>query len=105
MSRRNSTSLSFADKHSSGKGICSAVLAGIAFVICVAAVAISYKKDGNAGNIVGSCGIMAFLSAAMGTGFGIGGIAEGGSRIVSWIGTVVSALLLAGLVLLFISGF
>ena len=105
MSRRSSTSLSFADNRNSGKGICSAVLAGIAFVICVIAVVISYKKDGNAGNIVGSCGIMALLSAAMGTGFGIGGIAEGGNRIVSWIGMLVSALLLAGLVYLFISGF
>ena len=105
MSRRNNTSLSFADNRCSPKGICSAVLAGVAFAICVAAVIISYKKDGNAGNIVGSCGIMALLSAAMGIGFGIGGIAEGGGRIVSWIGTVFSALLLAGLVFLFISGF
>lgn len=104
MARRNRTSLSFADNKRSVKGNFSVVLAVIALAVSVAAVVISYKKDGNAGTVVGACGIMAFLAAVMGTVFGMGAILENKSRLVAWIGTVVSALLLAGLVVLFIGG-
>lgn len=102
---RNSSSLSFASKEQSVKGYLSAALAVVALVICVAAVIISYVKEGNAGNIIGGCGIMAFLSAVMGFCFGIGGIAEKNStRLASWTGMLLSLFLAAGLAFLFVSG-
>lgn len=104
MFRKNS-SLSFSEKQPSVKGFFSAVLAGIAIVTGVAAVLISYHNKGNAGMLIGSCGIMGFLSSAMGFGFGIGGMLEENcKRIWAVIGLILSFLMLAGLVAVFVIG-
>ena len=105
MFRKSNSSLSFASKEQSVKGYLSVALAAVALLICAAAVIVSYVRKGNAGSIIGSCGIMAFLSAVMGFCFGIGGIAErDNARLLSWIGMLVSLILAAGLVVLFVSG-
>lgn len=102
----SSSSLSFAGKQPTVKGIFSVVLSAIALCICVAAVIVSYKSKGNAGQFVGSCGIMALLFAAMGLGFGIGGLLEGGRRrVLSIVGTVIGAVIFLGLMILFVNGF
>lgn len=102
---RNNNSLSFASKEQSIKGYLSVALAVVALIICVVAVMISYGKEGNAGSIIGSCGIMAFLSAVMGFCFGIGAVVEKNSmRLAAWGGMLLSLLLAAGLVVLFVIG-
>lgn len=101
-----SSSLSFSERKPSLKGIFSVALSGLALVICVAAVFISYKNKGNAGTMAGSCGIMGFLSAVMGLGFGIGGLLESNrKKLPSLIGTIVGAVIVCGLAVLFIKGF
>lgn len=103
---RKNTNLSFAEKPKPVKGIFSVILACAAWIICIVAVVISYKRNGNAGSVIGACGIMALLSAAMGTGFGIGGVVDGsGGRLISLIGMLGSLLLFGGLVILFAGGF
>lgn len=104
MFRRNNN-LSFSEQQYSVKGIFSAVLAATALLVCLAAVILSYYKKGEAGSAVGACGVMAFLSAAMGIGFGIGGIMEGArKRLLTFVGTIVSILIFTGLAVLFVMG-
>ncbi|MCI8370814.1 MAG: hypothetical protein HFI75_00170 [Lachnospiraceae bacterium] len=103
MFRRNS-SLSFAEKQTSVRGIFSAVLGMIALIICIGAVVISYMKKGSAGQLIGSCGIMALLSSIMGFLFGIGGLVEKGTgHILAGIGLGINTILSAGLVFLFVT--
>lgn len=104
MFRRNS-SLSFAGSRKSVKGIFAFCLGLVSVGILGLAVVVSYKEKGQAGNFVGSCGIMAVLSAVMGLVFGIGGLKESSRRhITSAIGTLLSALVLIGLIVLFVKG-
>lgn len=102
---RRSSSLSFSDSQKSVKGMFSLCLGMIAVGICVLAVVISYKNKGQAGDFVGSCGIMAFLSAVMGLVFGIGGLREGSrKRMAIFIGILLSAVVFVGLIVLFVKG-
>lgn len=102
---RKNNNLSFSEQQYSMKGIFSAVLAAAALLICLSAVILSYYKKGEAGSVAGACGVMAFLSSAMGIGFGIGGIMEGArKRLLTFAGTIVSALIFAGLAVLFVVG-
>lgn len=103
----SSNSLSFTSgRQPAVKGIFSVVLSGISLVLCVAAVIIAYKSKGNAGQFVGACGIMAFLSSVMGLGFGIGGLLEESRRrVLSMTGTIIGAIVFLGLVILFVKGF
>lgn len=101
-----SSSLSFAERKPSPKGFFSVALSAIALCVWVAAILISYKNAGKAGQVVGACGVMAFLSSVMGLGFGIFGIIDGDRRRVwSYIGTAIGAVVLLGLIITFVKGF
>lgn len=102
---RKNNNLSFSEQQYSIKGIFSAILSIAALLICLSAIILSYKKKGEAGTVIGACGVMAFLSSALGLGFGIGGIMDGArKRLPTFAGTIVSALIFAGLIVLFVIG-
>lgn len=102
---RRSSSLSFSEKRQSVKGIFAVVLSGIALCICIVAVVIAYRQKGQAGGVIGGCGIMALVLAVLGFGFGIGGLMEDGRKhLFAVIGMVLGALLVLALGFLLAAG-
>ena len=71
MSRRKRFKYSFAKKEDSEGGRSSVIFAGIALVITLAAVIISFAMNGKAGNWIGSLGLMAALFSVAGFVIGI----------------------------------
>lgn len=103
MGTRNN--LSFVDKNHSAKGILSLVLGGMSWITAIVLVILSFSKNGNAGIYIGSCGIVAMITAGIGIWFAISGLAEKEtSHLSAGIGLSLNLLILAAWIAMFISG-
>lgn len=95
----------FTDKSQSVGGIFSTVLAGLAVAFFCMAVCISYSKDGNAGREIGLMGLMSMFLSAIGFYIGVKSFQEEEIFFLfSWIGTILSAVMLIGMCLVFLIG-
>lgn len=102
---RNRRKYKFTDKSQSVGGIFSTILAVLAVAFFVAAVWISYGKDGNAGREIGFMGVMALFLSAIGLYIGVKSFQEEEIFFLfSWIGTIMSAVMLIGMSLVFLIG-
>lgn len=95
----------FTDKSQSAGGIFSTVLAVLAVAFFAAAVWISYRNEGNGGREIGFLGIMSLFLSAVGLYSGVKSFQE--EEIFfhfSWIGTILNALMLIGMGMVFLIG-
>lgn len=95
----------FTDKSQSVGGIFSTILAVLAIAFFIIAVWISYGKDGNAGREIGFLGVMSLFLSAIGLYIGVKSFQEEEIFFLfSWIGTIMSAVMLTGMAMVFLIG-
>lgn len=95
----------FTDKSQSVGGIFSTVLAVMAVVLFVAAVWISYKQKGDGGLFIGLLGVLSAFFSAIGLYIGVKSFQEEEIFFLfSWIGTILSAVMLVGMFMVFLIG-
>ncbi|MBQ3665608.1 MAG: hypothetical protein II919_05835 [Lachnospiraceae bacterium] len=84
----------FTTKNNARLGIVSTILAGIALVLLIAGIVLSYKKGGNAGMIVGLIGTLSFAFSMAGLISGLRSFNEKDRfYLFSWIGSIINAIL------------
>lgn len=84
----------FTTKSDTTGGIISTILAGIAILLLITGIVISYQKKGNAGMGVGLIGTLTFVISMTGMIFGLRSFGEkNGFYLFSWIGTICNTLL------------
>lgn len=95
----------FTDKSQSVGGIFSTVLAVMAAAAFVSAVWISYRQRGNGGLFIGLLGVLTVFFSAIGLYVGAKSFQEEEIFFLfSWIGTILNAVLLVGMIMVFLIG-
>lgn len=95
----------FTDKSQSIGGIFSTVLAVAAIVLFVAAVWISYREKGDAGIEIGLMGTLSLFLSGIGLYVGVKSFQEEEIFFLfSWVGTILSAVMLVGMSFVFLVG-
>lgn len=95
----------FTDKSQSAGGIFSTILAAAAMAIFAAAVWLSFQKKGEAGREIGLMGVLCLFLSGIGLAVGVKSFQEEEIFFLfSWIGTILSAVMLVGMFLIFLVG-
>lgn len=95
----------FTDKSQSSGGIFSTVLAVMAIAVFVTAVWKSFQMNGEAGPEIGLMGMITLFLAGIGLAVGVKSFQEEEIFFLfSWIGTILSAIMLVGMCLVFVVG-
>ncbi|MBP3543163.1 MAG: hypothetical protein J6J86_02940 [Lachnospiraceae bacterium] len=95
----------FTDKSQSIGGIFSTVLAVAAILLFVVAVWMSYRKKGNAGIEIGLMGVLSLFLSGIGLWVGVKSFQEEEIFFLfSWVGTILSAIMLVGMSFVFLVG-
>lgn len=95
----------FTDKSQSAGGIFSTILAVMSMGLFVTAVWLSYRQKGNGGLFIGLMGIMSMFLSAIGLYSGIKSFQEEEIFFLfSWVGSIMNAAMLVGMVMVFLIG-
>ncbi len=95
----------FTDKSQSVRGIVSTVFAVLAIIVFCVAVFQSYMARGDGGREIGLLGLCTLFLSGVGLYFGVNSFKEEEIFFLfSWIGTIMSAVMLVGMGLVFLIG-
>lgn len=95
----------FTDKSQSAGGIFSTILAVFAIAFFIMAVWISYGKAGNAGREIGLLGVLSLFLSAIGLYIGVKSFQEEEIFFLfSWMGSILNAIMLTGMAMVFLIG-
>lgn len=105
MRKKSDTNLSFGELKVSQKGILSVILGILSLAAAVSLIVISGIQKGNAGKIVGACGIVAVVAAVIGVCYGVLGTKEADCKhMPAYIGFIINLVLLVSWGCLFAIG-
>lgn len=95
----------FTDKSQSAGGMLSTVIAAGSIALFAAAVWISYRNEGNGGREIGFLGLLSLFFSAVGLYTGVRSFQEEEIFFLfSWVGTVVNAVMLIAMAMIFLIG-
>ncbi|MEH2943718.1 DUF6142 family protein [Lachnospiraceae bacterium KK002] len=105
MRRKKKNSYKFAGKKHSRRGKLSLFLAVLSALMGIGMVVFSIRSSGNASVYIGSAGLFALLMTMVSLLIGITSLREESYKLFPVLGSICSGIVLAGWIMIYISGF